>query len=558
MGSPSRRTLYVATLATLAFLPLPFLFGAVTQQNAGASQANDKAFLSGKSKEEIEDTVSKMSGSAGLVLAKKHELDSIKGKSLPEESLTTQYAGGIFDTSRRAAVAASDRLVAGDTTLMENEPSVAVNPLAPLNVVAASHRFDFYGDVVNCFAYTSSDGGVSWSAPISLPLLVAGDICSDPVVEFAPRDGVDADTGVRVYALYMSIRGNASTADIVVSRSDDNGATWSDPVVAIEGIPEETFPDKPWIATKYNFPGMAGAARNDHVFVTATVFNSVTGCEIVSSRSLDGALSFPQSSSPVILASSPDGCIDQVVQGSRPAGGAGNRVLACWYNSETDGFRLGVFDERCRLSMDNGLTYGTEIVAVNNAEFELPHYKCPFGSYERWWGGMFPAIEISADGAAHIVYARDPTEGTLDGECGDVYYTTSTGAPYSTWSTPVMLNDDESQTAQGYATVTSRKVSGVIYVFAAWEDGRNSPAFAPNIGYDIYAVSAASTLSTPPANFRISDTTSVSDYLFRGDYIDSAAAKPGNKVYIVWTDRHDKLSPFNDEEDIYGDRVTLP
>lgn len=439
-----------------------------------------------------------------------------------------------------------------------------MNPLNQNLLVAASHGINFTSFFADpCYAYTSSDGGLTWSLPIPLPRVYSDDICSDPVVRYAPQDGSspgDTSPGVRVYATYLLISSFINIANVVVTHSDDNGHSWSAPIVAISGS-ENKFPDKPWLATPYNFPAASGDSKNDRVYVTSTIFTNnpkSISCKIAFSRSLDGGESFPRASTPLILASSPNCDTGSVIEGARPAGGLSNTVLACWYNSEADGFLTGVFDIRCKTSLDSGKTFGSEITAVDNIANELAYYEGPFFSYKRWFGGMLPAIEISADGAAHIVIAADPTSDQTDAEAGDIYYTTSTAAPYASWSLPIKLNDDTTGLAQGYPTITSKTDGTKVVLLAAWEDSRKSPnpAFSPNIGYDIFGAIANPTFGSTP-NFRISDKTSINDAYFTGDYIDSAGFK-GKIAHVIWTDRRDNLGPGNPDDDVATDRVTLP
>jgi len=46
--------------------------------------------------------------------------------------------------------------------------------------------------------------------------------------------------------------------------------------------------------------------------------------------------------------------------------------------------------------------------------------------------------------------------------------------------------------------------------------------------------------------------SSLSDWVFIGDYIDSAATM--RRYHLVWTDRADKLDIFDPEDDVFADR----
>jgi hypothetical protein len=68
------------------------------------------------------------------------------------------------------------------------------------------------------------------------------------------------------------------------------------------------------------------------------------------------------------------------------------------------------------------------------------------------------------------------------------------------------------------------------------------------------------TLPSWGADIRISDLSSFSDFVFIGDYIDSSASRvfSDRAVHVIWTDRSDKLSEFDPEDDIYSDQLDLP
>ena len=104
----------------------------------------------------------------------------------------------------------------------ENEPTVAANPVDSSKLVAGSHYIGNTGN--SCVAYTSSNGGASWTSPVAMPQLTGTSFCSDPVLAYSPD-------GSRVYYAYMDIKSSAEETpttitftddwDIVVSFSDD-------------------------------------------------------------------------------------------------------------------------------------------------------------------------------------------------------------------------------------------------------------------------------------------------------------------------------------------------
>ena len=453
----------------------------------------------------------------------------------------------------------------------ENEPTVAANPVDSNKLVAGSHYISDTGN--SCVAYTSSNSGASWTSPVAMLQLTETSFCSDPVLAYAPD-------GSRVYYAYMDIKSSFEETpttitftddwDIVVSFSDDNGKTWTGPVMALDGDPTSvTFDintgelldfepgfqyDKPWISTPLD------SAQKNWAYVTATRFDSFGDfdCHITFARSGDKSASW---SAPSVLDESSGGCGNPVVvQGSRPAGGIGGNVLVAWYNSGPDGFLAGSFQIRTRLSSNNGATWNNIVTAATDSS-EAPFWLGPEAFYHRWWGVMFPDVEIDGGGAAHIAYTHDPAANPEPGfsdtpEDGDIRYVTSTKQPYNSWSAPLTVNDDGMVRAQGWATLETQTKNKLTTVYMIWEDHRLSPDLpiefpnSPNLYYDIFGAKKGFGSSGWFKNTRVSDMTSISDFFFVGDYFDLAA----NDQYVfgIWTDRRDKTSIFDFEDDVFG------
>jgi hypothetical protein len=436
----------------------------------------------------------------------------------------------------------TDVPVANHPVAHENEPTVATSPKNKKLLVAGNH---FITAVVRCEARHSSDGGMSWSAPVLMPQLSPASQCSDPVLAYAPD-------GSRVFYAYMDIK--PGDFDILVSYSEDNGATWNGPFIALNAVPFVFIYDKPWIGTPDD--------DADFVYVTATRFD-VTGvgfCHIVFTRSTNGGTAY---GAPQTLDMSTAGCgvgPSPVVQGSRPTGAKQGDVVAAWYHSGADGWLNGSFNIRIRYSADFGATFGPIVTAVTDAS-EAQFFKGPVFCYERWWPVMFPDVEIDPGGGGHLAYTHDPVPGQANAEEGNIRYVESEGPPYTSWSAPTTVNDDGTISAQGFVAldIKAEGTGQSAKPHATWVDHRlplqlvsapQCPFFPDieNLEYDIFYSTRQGQDWRP--NVRVTDQASLSDFIFAGDYNDLTPTNGG--LFTVFTDRRDKRSIFDLEDDIWG------
>lgn len=121
----------------------------------------------------------------------------------------------------------------------EVEPSLAVNPTDPANMIATWQQDRWSnGGAQGLMAAASFDSGQSWTrTPLPTDICAGGTAAtsadylraSDPWVSFAP-DGT-------AYAISLSFDGqvfqSGSRSAILVTRSTDGGLTWGDPVTLI-------------------------------------------------------------------------------------------------------------------------------------------------------------------------------------------------------------------------------------------------------------------------------------------------------------------------------------
>jgi hypothetical protein len=479
------------------------------------------------------------SGALSMRIAERLEVDKLAGKALPTRYRTNKAV---------APPTLVDVPVNNDPVEDTNEPSIGMNPRSPRTVVGFSH--DLTQDP--CQYYTSTDGGLTWSAPINAPLLQGSDFCSDPVVRTSPD-------GAWFYLMYMSIRSDVSSSDIVILRISGDLKKVDGPHIAMDGAPGDVL-DKPWMDT-HKFDMSAPG----NVYASVTNFQGSGQCDIVFARSTDYALTWTPLDT---LGESGGGCgSPNVLQGSHPAGGVGGNVLVCWYHSESDGWYPGgggpLFDIRCRNSADRGDTFGKEVTAADNVLNEVGFWLCPDINYHRVWGAaMFPYVAIGPDGSAHVVFSSDPTLGEADGECGNVRYTSSAAAPYGTW-TPLVDLGDSTNSFQGFATLSVQHPrSGGLgcYLALIYYDHVDAAPGDPdaNLHFDVSRRTSNDCGVDWGPSIVVTGEPSLSDFIFVGDYIDAASAPRTGRIDLIWTDRRDKTDIMDLEDDVWSDRGAPP
>ena len=242
-----------------------------------------------------------------------------------------------FIASRVAAstspeVQANNPQVSGDPTSgttavfptnKQNEPTIAVNPTSsqlliggandeqrqppcgpgPVRGATLASDCSFFPGVGTSGIYTSSNGGASWTNRGLLDDQAtwagAGVISDgDPVIAYGPKPkaggGFTFANGARAYyASLASIPAKKGFEFVIVSYSDDNGLTWSAPVIGTNKTSSVEFNDKNWI----NVDTSPTSKFFGRVYLSWTEFRSNTltgnGSEpMMVSVSADGGASF--------------------------------------------------------------------------------------------------------------------------------------------------------------------------------------------------------------------------------------------------------------------------
>ena len=186
-------------------------------------------------------------------------------------------------------------------------------------------------------------------------------------------------------------------------------------------------------------------------------------------------------------------------------------------------------------------------------ELELGLNLGPAPTLKSWWTGMFPDVAVDGFGRAHVVYTHDPEAGNATAEEGDIRYVTSPRAPFGAWSSPVTVNDDGPGRAQGFPSLALRRLGIFPILEVVWEDSRL--ASAGNLVYDIFhSRLLPGRWFSWSGNRRVTDVSSTQDAASTGERTGLAANHSG-LVFAVWTDRRDKATTGDGEDDVYGSRI---
>jgi hypothetical protein len=381
------------------------------------------------------------------------------------------------------------------------EPSIAINPLNPQQVVA--------GAVLD-FVYRSEDGGKTWAAD---RLRSSYGVYGDPVIL--------ADYAGNFFYAHLADpsglgRAHPSWLDrIVVQKSTDGGKTWNDGSFAGHRPPADQ--DKQWLAVD---------PRNNHLYMTWTEFDQYGSSRpedrsrILFSKSTDAGESWSEAAS---INQYDGGCLDDdnTTEGAVPAVGPDGQVYVAWSFAEK------IYFDR---SLDGGQTWLDEdIVAADQPggwTFDIP-------GISRANGLPFTAADLSAGPYRGSVYINwcDQRHGKDDTDSWFIY--SRDGG--DTWSAPIRVNDDPPGRQQFFTSMTVDQSTGYIYIIyydrRAYDDLRTDVYLA-------YSTDGGQSFT----NQRISESPfSPTPFVFFGDYNHISAVN--GTVRPIWTRLDDgKLS----------------
>jgi len=370
-----------------------------------------------------------------------------------------------------------------------NEPAIFIHPYNTDTIIAASNIANYY---------LSYDGGYNWTEhTLSSSYGVWGDPC------------LLTDTAGDFYFLHLSNTGGGSgwIDRIVCQKTTDAGQTWNNgSFMGLNGTKDQ---DKQWAIVDKN---------NNNIYATWTEFDSYgsssTSCKsrILFSKSTDAGVTW----STALKINETDGnCVDEdeTTEGAVPAVGPNGEIYVAWAGPDGLVFDKSTDEGNTWLANDvfvDGMPYGWDydIPGISRAN-GLPITKCDLS------GG-------SNHGTIYINWS-DQSNGINN---TDVWLAKSTDYG-NTWSSPIRVNQDNSQKHQFFTWMEIDQSTGYLYFI--YYDRRNYTDNQTDV-YMAYSVDGGETFKEE----KISETPFTPNTgVFFGDYNNISVQK--GIVRPIWT-----------------------
>ncbi len=387
-----------------------------------------------------------------------------------------------------------------------NEPSIAVNPLNPNNIVIGWRQFDNVSSNFRQAGWSySTDAGQTWTFPGEIE---AGIFRSDPVLDF--------DSAGNFY--YNSLTFNF-TFICKVFQSTNGGATWNSGTDAGGG-------DKQWM-TIDRTPGIGSG--NIYSFWSSAYSTCPPG---FFTRSWDGDSSFE---SCTIVDGDP-------FWGTLAVGNAGELYIA---GADT------LSDSLVVVKSQNAQIPGS-LISWNHPVYVFMDGYIGYGSVVNpvgLTGQVSTDVDRSNGSGRGNVYILASLTRISNSDPADVMFAKSTDGGL-TWSSPIRINDDSSATNIQWFGTMSVAPNGRID--AVWLDTRDAPSGSDSSAlYYSYSTDQGNTWSVNEKLSRTFDPhVGYPNQSKMGDYFDMVSENSG--AHLAWT------NTFNGEEDVYYSYIIPP
>ena len=288
-------------------------------------------------------------------------------------------------------------------------------------------------------------------------------------------------------------------------RSEDEGATWSEPVAVSPTVFQAE-----------------GASEEDEGEGRAS------GAETQNDDGEGGGGTQEEGESAV-------GAQNQTVQGSQPQVLSNGTLVVAYLDTTNDGVQEGLSRIMVGKSTDRGQTFETSQAGV----FRELHFR-PRNATFRYWGAAFPQMTVGPKDEIYVATTALPPDKPTDD--GDIYLMRSLDQG-ATWDPPVRLNQDDTDRPQFFPALD---VSPDGRLHAMWGDMRDDPDEARYHIYYTQSLDQGVTFGfdNPEIGLSVPDTRATdfaSNSLrgfpggrFLGDYF--AIAATDEDAYLVWAD----------------------
>ncbi|MCX6250274.1 MAG: exo-alpha-sialidase [Bacteroidetes bacterium] len=366
----------------------------------------------------------------------------------------------------------------------------------------------------------SDDDGASWSDPVVMPHFSGSYTSADPTLTFS-SDG-------RFYLGYIDFNNITYNAgSVYVSASTDGGATWSAPVMAIDiSVSADKPIDRPWLAVDNS----GGSYHGSVYLVTKSIKEATAAHHIWMVKSTNNGNTW---STPVLLDSDLSVGATSNAMGVPCVTSAG--ILFVNYLSYDPTQSYYVRDVFVN-SSDGGQTFSASVIADLPAASAIP----PSDSLYQY-SMHIAANPVLPDNLVHVF--TDRRFGDWDILCN---YSLDGG---NTWSDPFRINDDPVNNGVGQDMCWGGFSNNGIYS-VIWRDRRNG-TIDPASDYRIYGSFSLNGGVTFNSNFALSTTPGgLSRPVSGNDFLGTVLSD--SLVFSVWAD---KRTGLNQE---YFNRYALP